>query len=111
MVLAEGAAELCQHLSWLALGVQRLAGFAAKDLAAEHGLDPVQFVRLGDRRQPHDVPILLRHHVAGEVVLVQSVHDQHDRPRELVVEPAVKGVVVPLVGRLALGLRQRLLGL
>ena len=32
-------------------------------------------------------------------------------PVELVVEPAVEGVVVPLVGRLALGLRQRLLGL
>jgi hypothetical protein len=66
--IAEGAAELCQHLSWLALGVQRLAGFAAKDLAPEHGLDPVQFVRLGERRQTRDVPILLRHHVAGEVV-------------------------------------------
>ena len=43
--------------------------------------------------------------------LVQPVHDQHDRPRKLVVEPAVEGVVVPLVGRLALRLRQRLLGL
>jgi hypothetical protein len=39
------------------------------------------------------------------------VHDQHDRTRELVVEAAVEGVVVPLVGRLALRLRQRLLGL
>jgi hypothetical protein len=42
---------------------------------------------------------------------VQPVHDQHDRTRELVVEPAVKGVVVPLIGSLALGLRQRVLGL
>ena len=32
-------------------------------------------------------------------------------PAQLVVEPAVEGVVVPLVRRLALGLRQRLLGL
>src|SRR6516225_6806764 len=30
--------------------------------------------------------------------LVQPVHDQHDRTRQLVVEPAVKGVVVPLIG-------------
>ena len=42
---------------------------------------------------------------------MQPVHDQHDRTRQLVVEPAVKGVVVPLIGSLALGLRQRLLGL
>jgi hypothetical protein len=34
----------------------------------------------------------------------------HDRARELVVQPAVEGVVVPVVGRLALRLRQCLLG-
>ena len=32
---------------------------------------------------------------------MQPVHNQHDRTRELVVEPAVKGVVVPLIGRWA----------
>jgi hypothetical protein len=42
---------------------------------------------------------------------VQAVHDQHDGPGELVVEAAVEGVVVPFVRRLALGLRQGLLGL
>jgi hypothetical protein len=91
--------------------MQRLTGFAAEGLPPEHGLDPVQFVRLGDCWKPHLLPLLLRPHMAGEIVFVQSVHDQHDRPRELFVEPAVKRVVVPLVGRLALRLRQRLLGL
>src|SRR4029077_1420563 len=43
--------------------------------------------------------------------LVQAVRDQHDRTLKLVVEPAVEGVVVPFVRGLALGLRQRLLGL
>jgi hypothetical protein len=42
---------------------------------------------------------------------VQPVHDQHDRTLLLVVEAAVEGVVEPLVDRLPLGLRQRLLGL
>ena len=42
-----------------------------------------------------------RQHVTGEVVPVQSVYDHHDRPRELVVQRAVKRVVVPLLGRLA----------
>jgi hypothetical protein len=41
---------------------------------------------------------------------VQAVHDQHDRTAELVVEPAVEGVVVPFVGRLALDLAEPLLG-
>jgi len=49
--------------------------------------------------------------VAHQIVLVQSVHDQHDGTRELVVEPAVEGVVEPLVGRPPPGLGQRLLGL
>jgi len=40
----------------------------------------------------------------------RPVHDQHDGTREFVIEPAVEGVVVPLVRRLALGLRQRFLG-
>jgi hypothetical protein len=42
---------------------------------------------------------------------VQSVHDHHDGARQLVVEAAIEDVVVPLVGRLALRLRQRLFGL
>jgi hypothetical protein len=49
--------------------------------------------------------------MAGEVILVQPVHDQDDGAAELVVEAAVEGVVVPFVRRLALGLRQGLLGL
>jgi hypothetical protein len=62
---------------WLAFGVQRLARFAHKDLPPKHRLDPVPFVLLGNCRQPYDVPVLLPQHVAGEVVLVQPVHDHH----------------------------------
>jgi hypothetical protein len=42
---------------------------------------------------------------------VQPVHDQDDRTAPGVVEPAVKGVVEPVVDRLPLGLREGLLGL
>jgi hypothetical protein len=49
--------------------------------------------------------------MTGEVVFVQSMHDQHDRTRRLVVESTVKGMVTPLVGCPRLRLRQRLLGL
>jgi len=42
---------------------------------------------------------------------VQAVHNQHDGTVELVVEPAVEGMVEPLVGCPPLGLGQRLLGL
>jgi hypothetical protein len=88
--------------------MQGLARFAAEGLPSEHRLGPVQLVVFGNRRETHDLPRLLRQHVAGEVVLVQSMHDQHDGARELVVEATIEGVVVPLVGRLALRLRQRL---
>ena len=42
---------------------------------------------------------------------MQPVHDHDDRTAAGVVQPAVEGVVEPVVGRLPLGLRQRLLGL
>jgi hypothetical protein len=42
---------------------------------------------------------------------VQAVHDHDDGSLELVIEPAVEGMVEPLIGRPPLGLRQRLLGL
>ena len=95
----------------LALRVQRLAAAAREMLRPQHRVDEQRLVRLGDRREAHDLPRLLRQHMAGEVVLVQSVHDEDDRAGELVVEAAVEGVVEPVVRRLALGLRQRLLGL
>jgi hypothetical protein len=58
--IAERAADLLDHLLWLALGMQGLARFAAKGLPAEHGLDPVQFLLVGNRREAHDFPRLLR---------------------------------------------------
>jgi hypothetical protein len=80
-------------------------------LPSEHGRDPVQLVLVGNRREPHDLPILLRQHVAHQIILVQPVHDQHDGAGKLVVEAAVEGVVIPFVGRPALRLRQGFLGL
>ena len=49
--------------------------------------------------------------MADQIILMQPVHDQHDRTFLLVVEPAVEGVVELFVDRLSLGLRQGLLGL
>ena len=42
---------------------------------------------------------------------MQAVHDQHDGTLLLVIQPAIEGMVEPLVGRSPLGLRQGLLGL
>ena len=55
--------------------------------------------------------VLLRQDVADEVVLVQPLHDDDDGAVPLVVEPAVEGVVVPLVGGLPLRVGERLLRL
>ena len=91
--------------------MQRLAAAAREMLRPQHRVDDQRLVLLGDRREAHGLPRLLRQYMAGEVVFVQSVHDEDDRARELVVETAVEGVVEPVVRRLALGLRQCLLGL
>ena len=52
----------------------------AQSNAAPTVVDDKRLVLLGDRRQADDLPILLRQHVADQIVLVQPVHDQDDRP-------------------------------
>jgi hypothetical protein len=49
--------------------------------------------------------------VSDEVVLVQPLHDDDNGAVTLVVEPAIKGVIVPLVGGLSLRVGERLLRL
>src|ERR1700746_4141519 len=58
-----------------------------------------------------DLPTFLRKDVTDQVVFVQPLHDDHDRAMALVVEPAVKGVVVPFVAGFALRVGERLLRL
>jgi len=108
VIFADRAADLLEHVERLALGVQRRAARPGDETRLQRRLDQVGLVLLGNRRIGNHLPRLLRLHMAGEVVLVQPVRDQHDRPLPLVVEAAVEGVVEPLVGGLALGLRQRL---
>src|ERR1700736_6679115 len=79
IVLADRPADLLEHFGRLARGMQGLALLAAEGLLPEHPLEPVQLVVIGDRREAHPLPRLLLEHVAGEVVLVQAVHDQDDR--------------------------------
>jgi len=111
IVLADRAADKVEDGERLALGVQCLAVLPGKHELAQLIVERPDLVPFGNRREAHDVPILVRHHMAREIVLVQPVHDHDDRPGPGVVQPAVKGVVKPVVGRLPLGLRECLLGL
>ena len=86
------------------VGVQCLAGPPGKRVRPQLRIEGVGLVVLDDRRKAHDLPILLRQHVAREIVFVQPVHDQDDRSRPDVVQSTVEGVVEPVVGCLALGL-------
>jgi hypothetical protein len=55
--------------------------------------------------------LLLREDVADQVIFVQPLHDDDDGAMPLVVEPAVEGVVEPIIGGLPLRLGERLLRL
>jgi hypothetical protein len=68
IIFAQGAADLLEHLRRLALGMRGLTRLPAEGLPTEHGLDPVQLLFIGDRRETHDLPRLLRQHVIDEVV-------------------------------------------
>ena len=71
----------------------------------------MHLVLLGDRREADDFPLLLREHMANEIVLVQSLHNDDQGAGTFVVEPAVERVAEPIVGRLPLGVGQRILRL
>ena len=68
IVLADRAADLLEHGERLALGMQGLAMRPGDAAALQRRLDHVRLVVLGDRREAHDLPRLLRQHVAGEVI-------------------------------------------
>ena len=104
IVFADRAADLLEHGQRLARRVQGLAPPPNEFARPGQGVDHVPLVLFGDRRKAHDFPILLCQHVTDQIVLVQPVHDQHDRPTLPVVEARVEGVVEPFVGRPPLGL-------
>src|ERR1700730_7120795 len=65
---------------------------------------------LGNRRERHHLPRLLPKHMAHKIILMQPLHNQYDRAARLIVEPAVQGVVVPVVDGLSARFGKRLLG-
>jgi hypothetical protein len=111
VIFADRAPDPREYRQTLARRVQRLADPPRKHERPQQRLDPMRLVGLGDRRKSHHLPVLLHQHMAGEVVFVQPVHDQHDGTSRLVVEPAVEGVVVPFVGGPPARVGERLLGL
>ena len=85
VVFADRAADLLKHFGRLALGMQCLAPTPGKMPRPPKSLDRPGLVLLGDRRESHDLPRLLRQYVADQVILVQPMHDQDDGTLLLVV--------------------------
>ena len=103
--------DAVESVERLALGMQRFTAPAGEPSRSPDRLVLVHLVGFGDRRKAHDLPRLLGEHMANEIILVQPLHDDDDGAVALVVEPAVEGVVKPVVGRLPLGVGERFLGL
>src|SRR5712671_4195315 len=111
VVFADRSPDTVEGIERLAVGVQGLALTAREASRFPDRLDLVLLVRLGDRWKAHHLPLLLPEDMADEIVFVQPLHDYDDGAVPLVIEPAVEGVVVPLVGGLPLRLGERLLRL
>jgi hypothetical protein len=111
IVFADRAADAIEGVERLALTMQGLALTSSKASRSPDRLDPVHLVGFRDRRKADHFPLLLREHVADEVVLVQALHDDHDCAAPLVVEPTVQRVGEPVVGRFALCVGKRLVRL
>ncbi len=96
---AEGLLDAGQCLAVLTLGVKEFTG-----LAQFHAVpaDRYSLFGLGDRREIEMDPGFLLQHVSDKVVDVKALHDEDDHVLVLAVEPGVKGIVEPLLHRLAL---------
>jgi hypothetical protein len=62
------SADPLEGLQWLALLVQCLAAPPGKRALPQLGVECPALVLLGDRRKADDLPILLRQHVANQIV-------------------------------------------
>jgi hypothetical protein len=62
------AADPIEGLQWLALRAQCLAASPGKRALAQLGVERPALVLFGDGRKAHDLPILLRQHVANKIV-------------------------------------------
>ena len=102
VVFADRAANAVESFERLAVRMQSLTVTTPEALRSPDGLDAMQLICVGDRRKAQDLPTFLRKDVTDQVVFVQPLHDDHDGAMALVVEPAVKGVVVPFVAGFAL---------
>src|SRR5215510_3165092 len=83
-------------------------------------LDFKVLVFFGDRGKAQHIPFWFDvdglaefrlEYVADQVVLVQPLHDQNDAAGELVIEPAYKRVVVPVVAGVTARIRECLIWL
>jgi len=110
VVFADCPPDVFQGFERLAIGVQGLALTPREASRSPNRLDLVRLLGFGNRRKAQNLPGLLREDVADEVVFVQPLHDDDDGAVPLVVEPAVEGMVVPIVGGLPLRLGERLFG-
>src|SRR3984893_7624573 len=111
VVFTDGPPDAVEDFERLAAEVQSLTLPAPKALRSPDGLDLVHLVSFGNRRKAENLPGLLREDVADGIVFLQPLHDHDDGTTALVVLPAVKSVIVPVVGGLSLRVGERLLRL
>ena len=97
VVFADRLADRLERFQRLARGMQGLAFLAADPTWSEPRLDVAALIPLGDRGQNEVVPPRPGREMAGQIVLVQPLHDQQDAALLLVVQPAEQGGVEPLV--------------
>jgi len=68
IVFADRMAEMIEHRDRLARRMQCLALMPGQEFWSPDRIDDLPLVVLGDRRKAHDLPGLLRQHVADEII-------------------------------------------
>ncbi len=109
VVLPLSFANTIEDLKRLSVRVESFASTTRKAPRSIRCLDHVDLIFFGNCGEPDHFPRFQDEDMANKIVLMQPPHDQNDAPSSLVVQPAIEGVVEPIVYRFPLGIGESLI--
>ena len=97
-----GLAQNVQYRKRFPFRMQCLSGLTDNPTSFPERANDVGLIFFGNGRESEDLPVTAAEDVSGQVVFMESLHDNDDAATSLIVETGNQGVVIPVVHRFTL---------